>query len=108
MELLVELEQKFASVRQAILQYLPSEAETAEPIAVEPISPLLREKLQRLTHLLAGNDGEALECFDLLRDELAKVALREKVNEVEQLISRFEWQEAERKISALLDEGESR
>ena len=107
MALLVELEQKFASVRQAILQYLPSEAKTTEPIAIEPISPLLREKLQRLTHLLAGNDGEALECFDLLRDELATVASREKVNEMEQLISRFEWQEAERKILELLDEGES-
>ena len=107
MALLVELEQKFASVRQAILQYLPSEAKTTEPIAIEPISPLLREKLQRLTHLLAGNDGEALECFDLLRDELATVASREKVNDMEQLISRFEWQEAERKILELLDEGES-
>lgn len=107
MILLAKLEQQFSATCQAILQYLPSETATVAPMAAAPINQPLREKLQRLTQLLAGNDGEALECFDQLRDELAALTPREDFSALEQLISRFQWQDAERKIAALLAKGES-
>ena len=107
MVLLLELEQQFVLLRQAILQYLPHEAEPAAPVTAEPLSPSLREELQQLKLLLSSNDGEALDCFDHLRDTLVAVITREEFAELEQLISRFQWHEAESKIAALLKKGES-
>ena len=105
--LLAELEQQFALLRQAILRYLPSETSGDSSLQAVLISPALRAELQQLNELLAHNDGEALDCFDRLRQELSASLSRVEFSELEQLLSQFHWETAQKRISALLDKGES-
>jgi len=105
--LLVELEQQFALLRQAILRYLPSETSGDSSLQAVLISPALRAELQQLNELLAHNDGEALDCFDRLRQELSASLPRVEFSELERQVSQFNWESAQKQIAALLEKGES-
>ncbi len=105
--LLQELEQQFVLLSQAILRYLPSETSRDSSLQAVLISPALRAELQQLNELLAHNDGEALDCFDRLRQELSARLPRVEFSELERQVSQFNWESAQNQIAALLEKGES-
>jgi PAS domain S-box-containing protein len=104
---LAEIEQQFEVLRQAILRYLPDEVEPVSPDNVKPLNRELRAELQQLGALLAQNDGEALDRFDSLRQELSASLPQDELSGLALRIAQFEWESAQKQIAALLEKGES-
>ncbi|HWR30193.1 MAG TPA: response regulator [Negativicutes bacterium] len=99
------LEIEFAALSQSIEEYLPGEPVVIGPSQRKTLGVALIAELQQLNALLANNDGEALDCFDRLQAELAATLPTNEFGELERLLSNFEWESAQKKITALLKEG---
>lgn len=99
------LEIEFAALSQSIQEYLPGEPVAIGPSQRKTLGVVLITELQQLNALLADNDGEALDCFDRLQAELAATLPTDEFGELERLLSNFEWESAQKKITALLKEG---
>ncbi len=100
--LLDRLADEFVNLSLVIQGYLPGESIIASPDRPKPPSALLVAELQQLNALLADNDGEALDCFDRLRDEIATSLPQEEFQQLEHLLSNFDWESAQKKIASLL------
>ena len=105
--LLLMLETEFALLKAAIQQYLSGDTVIASPEQRKPLGAGLLSGLRQLDALLADHDGEALDCFDRLQAELAATLPSKEYQELERLVSAFDWGSAQKKIAALLAEGES-
>ena len=105
--LLLRMETQFASLNATIQQYLSSEPVISSPDRRKPLGAGLLSGLRQLDALLADHDGEALDCFDRLQADLAATLPAKEYQELERLLSGFEWESAQKKIAALLAEGES-
>ena len=105
--LLLRMETEFSLLNATIQKYLSGDPVIASPEQRKPLGPVLISGLQQLDALLADHDGEALDCFDRMQAELAATLTKEEYQDLERLLSAFEWGVAQKKIAALLAEGES-
>ena len=104
---LSSLDLEFTKISQTIQRYLPTETATDAPRDRQPLNAAMVASLQKLTALLADHDSEALDCFDQLQADLSTTLPSAEFSELERLLSNFEWESAQKKISSLLKEGAS-
>ena len=104
--LLLTMETQFASLNATIQQYLSGDPVISSPDRRKPLGPALLSGLKQLDALLADHDGEALDCFDRLQADLAATLPAKEYQELERLVSAFDWGSAQKEIAALLAEGE--
>lgn len=104
--LLLTMETQFASLNATIQQYLSGDPVISSPDRRKPLGPALLSGLKQLEALLADHDGEALDCFDRLQAELAATLPTKEYQDLERLVSAFDWGSAQKEIAALLAEGE--
>ena len=101
------LEWEFAKISKVIRDFLPFDTGIAPPSRKKLLNTALIQGLQQLSSLLADNNGEALDCFERLHDELAALLTPEELHEMERQLSQIDWENARKKIAALLKEGVS-